>query len=714
MEWIRDNHLPTGGIRVESGHPNAYPEVTGYTVPTLLEYGEREFAHELVDWILCIQHTDGSFSDPVHGKKYIFDTGQVLRGLLAARDLVPRAVDAARLTADYLCAQMIDGGAGGFPPAYSDCDCPETVHLYVLPPLVEAAELFENTAYRDAANRCRDFYVGHADFLQMETLTHFLAYELEALIDLRCEEQARPVLDQLQNEQKPDGSIRGKSRVGWVCVPGLAQLAICWYKLDRPEPADKALAWLDAHQSPDGGFRGSLGWGARYKQQVEVSWAAKFYLDAHLLRTRAFLSGHSGECLRPVSGDDPVGRLVLSHIDDGDRVLEVANGGGRLSELIQSARPSVGCVAPDLVRPDPAGPESEASSGFGSVERLSFDEDSFDVVVSDGAVGYSVNPRRAVLELVRLAKPGGRLIVIDRRGGGSVSHPLWLQPLDARWLSSILSHGCDRVSVETVGGDGKPGSDDAAVAWTARKRSPLTATEWNSVLISSDAEERIVNEVRFNRLSEWARAVTVETAPGESVLEIGSGTAEISLQMSRAGRAVTCLDIDPDSLAFARRCAGKLGLEIETVSADATGPLPFGDDEFDCVWSAGLLEHFGRDDRRAMLAEWGRVCRGRMIHLVPNASCLAYRVGKMMQERQGRWPYGLEMPLVSLADDFRSAGFEVTRELSVAPRHALNFLPAGARSLRKFLAGLWAGCHPGEASDWNQGYLLVTIGKKTA
>lgn len=713
LAWIRDNHLPTGGIRVESGHPNAYPEVTGYTVPTLLEYGERELAVELVNWLLCIQHADGSFSDPVHGEKYVFDTGQVLRGLLAARDPVPQAVDAARRATDYLCSRMIDGGGGGFPPCYAGSDCPETVLLYVLPPLAAASELFDDAACRDAVKHCRDFYTKHPDFLKTGTLTHFLAYELEALIDLHEEELAEPVLDRLENEQKPDGSIRGKSKAGWVCIPGLAQLAICWYKLDRPEPADKAVAWLDVHQRPSGGFRGSLGRGAKYKQNVEVSWATKFYLDAHLLRSREFLSRHWRKFSQPVSADDVVGRLVLSCLDDGSRVLEADYGKGRLSKIIQAAGPNVECVTPVLVPPNSSPPVSEASTGLGSIESLPYDEGSFDVVLSTEAVSHAVNPRRAVLELVRVTRPGGHLIIIDRLSrSGSAGHPTWLKPPDAKWLSSILRHGCDQVADEPVGRDGSS-SDEGLVAWTARKRSPLTGDQWNSVLISPGAEDRIVNEVRFNHLSEWARTVVVETSPGETVLEIGSGTAEISLQMARAGRVVTCLDTDPDSLGFARRCADKLGVKIETVCSDATRPLPFGDDEFDCVWSSGLLEHFDRDDRRAMLGEWGRVCRGRMIHLVPNASCLAYRVGKMMQEREGLWPYGLEMPLGSLADDFQSAGFEVVREFSVAHRHALNFLPPKARGLGKFLARLWTGDNPAEPTDWNQGYLLVTIGKKT-
>jgi len=29
LSWIRGNHRPGGGSRVETGHPHAYPEVTG-------------------------------------------------------------------------------------------------------------------------------------------------------------------------------------------------------------------------------------------------------------------------------------------------------------------------------------------------------------------------------------------------------------------------------------------------------------------------------------------------------------------------------------------------------------------------------------------------------------------------------------------------------------------------------------------------------------
>jgi hypothetical protein len=47
------------------------------------------------------------------------------------------------------------------------------------------------------------------------------------------------------------------------------------------------MKWLDEHQMPSGGFLGSYGPKATYFPNAEISWAAKFYLDASLLRSDA-------------------------------------------------------------------------------------------------------------------------------------------------------------------------------------------------------------------------------------------------------------------------------------------------------------------------------------------------------------------------------------------------------------------------------------------
>ena len=282
LQWLHRNELPSGGIRAHSRHLGAYPEVTGYLIPTLLDYGEHDLARRFLRWLLCVQRADGGFTSP-EGEPHIFDTGQALRGLIAGIALEPGARAAAERCADYLCQQAVEGGAKGFGPRYHG-SIPESVHLYVLPPLIQAADLFGKTKYRDTAERCLDFYVRHEEALKPSTLTHFLAYELEALIDLGRAEAATSMLHQLEEKQLADGSVRAFEGVEWICTPGLAQLAICWFKLGNCEPAERAVAWLEKNQRATGGFFGSYGSGATYFPHEEISWAAKFYLDAKRLQ----------------------------------------------------------------------------------------------------------------------------------------------------------------------------------------------------------------------------------------------------------------------------------------------------------------------------------------------------------------------------------------------------------------------------------------------
>lgn len=713
LSWIRANHLPGGGIRVESGHRHAYPEVTGYVVPTLLAYGDEELATQLANWLICIQRPDGSFTDPDEGRSYVFDTGQVLRGLLPVCGKVAGAELAARRAADYLVAAMIDDGRGGFPKQYAGTNCPESVQLYVLPPLVDAAVRFECGRYGEAARRCAEYYLGQPDSLRIDDLTHFLAYELEALIDLGYEDRTRKTLEALAAVQRADGAVRGMGGPGrpdWVCAPGLAQLAICWYKLDTAGPADRAIAWLERRQERDGGFRGSYGRGASYKAGVEVSWAPKFFLDAHLLRVSAFFARHAHEFPNDVGSAD--GRLaaIASRVRPGDRVLDVGCGKGRfLKALAATQGDAVYCgvdPAPALLGAVPGG----IATALGTLENIPHPDASFDVVFAVEAIEHSVAPMRAVSEMLRVTVPGGWVAIVDKHRGawGRMACPPWERWPDAAELTGRLRLECDDVSSVSVSFDDHPASDGLMMAWSGRKRSRLSGAQWNDVLITSDLESAHVDEILFNDFSEWGRMVVRQTHAGDRVLEIGSGTGKISLQLAQAGRTVTCFDSSADSLAFTNRCAARLGLGVASVCGDATDTLPFASRSFDCVWSSGLLEHFTLDERRAMLREWARVCRGQLISLVPNAAALAYRIGKMAQERDGVWPYGLEMPLASLRDDYAAAGLTVVREFSVGAEHGLNFLTD--RSLERTLGAIFGRLSRAALDDWNQGYLLATIG----
>lgn len=75
-------------------------------------------------------------------------------------------------------------------------------------------------------------------------------------------------------------------------------------------------------------------------------------------------------------------------------------------------------------------------------------------------------------------------------------------------------------------------------------------------------------------------------------LEIGSGTGYFTLNLMRAGliERATCTDISPGMLATLSSNAKRLGMEVETVRADAES-LPFPDESFDLVLGHAILHH---------------------------------------------------------------------------------------------------------------------------
>ena len=97
-------------------------------------------------------------------------------------------------------------------------------------------------------------------------------------------------------------------------------------------------------------------------------------------------------------------------------------------------------------------------------------------------------------------------------------------------------------------------------------------------------------------------------APGRYArsLEIGAGTGYFTLNMVRAGMIgrATCADISPGMLSALQANARRLGLEVDTVRADAER-LPFGDASFDLVFGHAVLHHI--PDLGRAFAEFERV-----------------------------------------------------------------------------------------------------------
>ena len=202
LAWIRDHTVKGRGICVTHTRKVPYPEVTGYTIPTLLAWKEEGLARRYADWLLSIQGEDGSFP-AVNGIPYTFDTGQVLRGFRRLFDFQPNVYEGPmRSACDWLLTQIDKDGRMLTPSdEYWRDLTDDRIHLYVLPPLKETGEALGEPGYVDAARKVLDHYKRRNGLIDFDTLSHFHGYIVEALLDLGEDDLSDAAMERIASLQ---------------------------------------------------------------------------------------------------------------------------------------------------------------------------------------------------------------------------------------------------------------------------------------------------------------------------------------------------------------------------------------------------------------------------------------------------------------------------------------------------------------------------------
>jgi malonyl-CoA O-methyltransferase len=466
LDWLRYHRVADGGIAVSSTQHVSYPEVTGYLIPTLLESGERELAIGLARWLMTLQRGDGGFGGPTEpDESYPFDTGQVLRGFVAVAGVLPEVEHSLARAADSL----INGGAvrGLVRPRPESrwmrqygSQISESIHLYCLPPLLKAGELLGRPEYVEAAEKSLDYYLTRDErLLEFRFLTHYYGYVLEALVDLNRPDLARQGLEPILERQTPEGAIPGVPGAAWVCSPGALQMAIVGYKLGLCDFANRTFDYMLRLQLPNGGFLGSYGPGAAYARDGEVSWANKFFLDASHWRICSSFARQRERFSLAADALDPRTQPVLGAMGDlaGKRVLDVGCGRGKFLRLIQDHYATADLwgidIADELLRDLPVGVNRRSASML----NLPFDDATFDVVLCVEALEHAVRIERAISEMCRVLRPGGRIVIVDKTLDhlGALPIEVWEQWFDSNDITSLLSeHGVSATATQLETSDG--------------------------------------------------------------------------------------------------------------------------------------------------------------------------------------------------------------------------------------------------------------------
>ena len=468
IEWVQEH-----SIRDEAGDqaiinntslPHAYPEVTGYYIPTLIRWGYRDLALSYAKWLCRHQQECGAWLDTEGVSPYVFDTAQALRGLLAIRELMPEADEHIRRGCEWILTNMKPDGRLTTPDmtdwGSAGADL-EVIHIYALAPLLEAADALHEPCWRDEAMKIWNYYkTNHlAQIKDFNMLSHFYAYLMEALLELGEEELAREAMAKVATLQTQAGAVPAYRDVHWICSTGLFQLAMVWFRLGERERGEKAFAYACQMQNPSGGWYGSYlsedvaNECNDYFPSSEISWAVKFFLDALYYKNKADFESSAPRFLKHIDKMDGRYQAVLSHMENRKdlQVLDVGCGRGRyLRNLLEDAPGNYyhGVDISSSVLKEYKNNPIETRQG--TLTNIPYPDQSFDVVYTCEAMEHAVDLHSAVREMARVTKSGGKIIIIDKNEEhlGAMEIAPWEQWLDKQGFLDLMRRYCSEVNIE--------------------------------------------------------------------------------------------------------------------------------------------------------------------------------------------------------------------------------------------------------------------------
>lgn len=467
IKWIINNSIDGQAIICNSEKKKGYPEVTGYYIPTLIRWGYKELAIKYATWLLNSQKANGAWYDTDDEAPYIFDTAQILKGLIAVRLIYKdkdRLDHAIINGVDWVLSCMAEDGRLITPDkkcwGENENVCSELIHVYCLSPLIEAGNIYNKVEYKNKAYKILEYYKkNYRDkIVNFSLLSHFYAYVVEAMIDLGELELAREAMDNIASFQKKSGAVPAYNNVDWICSTGMFQLALVWFRLGDMDRGNAVFSYACRLQNETGGWYGSYVSEENAKEvntyfpTAEISWANKYFLDALYYKNQAEFEKESDCFLDHISKSDEryfTVRKIISNYSDV-KVLDLGCGKGRyLNNLLEDV-PNNNYYGVDLSENVMKNLDRNfIKCKVGTMTNIPFENDEFMVTYTCEALEHAVAIENAIGEMARVTKTNGYIIVIDKNDScyGALEIGDWEQWPNEETLKNIMMNYCSKVTV---------------------------------------------------------------------------------------------------------------------------------------------------------------------------------------------------------------------------------------------------------------------------
>ena len=319
----------------------AYPETTGYIIPTFLHYSQitdksefKDYAIEMGEWELAIQWEEGGIGEPygVYGQKpRIFNTSQVMLGWMSLYKYFSemKFLKASIKAADWIIKnQDLDGKW-----LLNTYRGPKSYHARVAWSLLELFEITKNPKYKLAAEKSINWVLAQSNnsgWFDNTSLsdpakpwTHLIGYTLTGMMEIyllnncSCDREkiysllgraADAIAEAYSSSQYPAKKYYGlpgsyncnwKSEDDWSCLTGNAQIEFFLRKFSQIarnreiqrisgqlSEEIKNTQFIDKNLDKNiiGSLSGSYPVSGDYCAYLLPNWSAKFLADGLMLK----------------------------------------------------------------------------------------------------------------------------------------------------------------------------------------------------------------------------------------------------------------------------------------------------------------------------------------------------------------------------------------------------------------------------------------------